>query len=104
MPVKLPLNSTLNARVRQMMFEQPEERGRIVFRVPSNNHGPGGYYTCPANADGHPYMRYADSAWYVEKGDWVKLPTKGSGMHWAEPATKLSDVDKAEILLQAQEV
>lgn len=95
MPAKLP---------RHPNFEMPEaeERGQIVFRVPSNHHGPGGYYTCPAS--GHPYMRYADLAWYIEQGDWVIMPVKGSTGGWAVPETKLLDVDKAEILLQAQEL
>ena len=102
MPAKLTERS-FDEILKDKMFEQPEEKGRIVLRMPSNLHGPGGYYIYPANKIARRYMDYADKAWYVEQGDWVIVKDRYEGFSEC-PDLSLDDVDKAEILLQAQEV
>ena len=89
------------------LYAISEELGKFIIRVPDDNLPvPGGYYTYPAR-DADLYCRrmvYADKVWYAEQGDWVIVKDTKDYRYTPRPELTLSDVDKAEILLMAQEV
>ena len=96
------------------MYALPEEQGKYVLFMPilparmADAGMQPGYYTYNPQAEyadslEYWYMAHADKAWYVEQGDWVIIKDRLEGFSEC-PDLSLDNVDKAQILLEAQEV